>query len=156
LGFTYNIISNDKIRFKSNYKTIYGGFELSSSEIQNVNNLNDLINKAYDVNQVLSLLSGKEIELANKIYDKAENLKTTLNNLDGLAKSDFSSFVENIIGLNNSINQVLRDAIEIELMFQSKIDSLNDKIELKQRSSSKAHTLNTYASSDDEDEKKDT
>jgi ABC-type transporter Mla subunit MlaD len=141
---------------KSYDKIIYGGFELFSSEISNDNNLNDLVNKVDDVNQVLSLLSGEEIELANKIYDKAENLKTTLNNLDELVKSDSSSFFENIVGLNASINKVLRDAIEMELMFQSKLDSLNDKFELKQHSNSKAHTKSTFLSSDDKDEKKDT
>lgn len=137
-------------------KLIFGGFELSSSEISNDNTLSELINKVDDVSRVLSLLSGEEIELANKINDKAENLKITINSLNELAKSDFSSYFGNIIALNDYINKVLRDAVEMELMFQSKLDSLNDKFVPEQNGSSKTHAIKTISSSNIEDIKKDT
>jgi predicted transcriptional regulator len=100
---------------------------LSSIEISDNSNLREIINKVDDVNKVLSLLSTEEIELANKISDKSEDLKTSLGKLDTLVKDDFSSFIDTISNLNESINKVLRDAIEMELMFQTKLDSFRDK-----------------------------
>lgn len=100
---------------------------MSSLEISNDSNLRDIINKVDDVNKVLSLLSTEEIELANKISDKSDELKTSLGKLDQLVKDDFPTFMDTISNLNASINKVLRDAIEMELMFQTKLDSLKDE-----------------------------
>jgi ABC-type transporter Mla subunit MlaD len=135
------------------YKLRYGGFELSSSETTDGKNFNDFVNKATDVNQILSLLSGEEIELAKEINDKAENLKAALNNLDDLMKDDFSSFFENIVVLNDSINKVLNDAINMELMFQTKLDRLNDSYVFNRHDSSKSKATDSSA---DEHEKRDT